>query len=101
MQHNVPFIEYGGDSLLAIEVLSRASRCKIALAEAGGLAANFEMLSIQDLVTKAVASKSSRGGDAGGADGSRPVILERSKHDAAGVAPKDVGGIAACAVGGM
>jgi hypothetical protein len=46
---NVPFSEYGGDSLLGIEVLSRAARRSLALGDAGALSADFEMLSIQVL----------------------------------------------------
>ena len=53
---NVPFMEYGGDSLMAIEVLSLAAASNVALADAASLTANFEMLSIQDLVSKAVSS---------------------------------------------
>jgi hypothetical protein len=41
---NVPFIEYGGDSLLAIEVLSHAARARLQLGPAAALTPNFEMV---------------------------------------------------------
>ena len=41
---HVPFIEYGGDSLLAIEVLSHAARARLQLGPAAALTPNFEMV---------------------------------------------------------
>lgn len=119
---NVPFSEYGGDSLLAVEVLSQAARQRLVLGAASALTADFEMLSIQDLVSRAVgsgsAAKASAGKPGSGSGTSalsaedtvsadltsqsktRPLILERSKHTQ-GASPKHVGGISACAQGDL
>ena len=80
------------------------------------------MLSIQDLVNKAVRSGGGGGGggtlhrgaaadptagacessgNAGDAPAHRPAILERSRHDAPGMPPKDIGGMSACACGDL
>ena len=43
---HVPFTEYGGDSLLAIEVLSQAARKGLLLASAAHLSADFEVFAL-------------------------------------------------------
>ena len=43
---HVPFTEYGGDSLLAIEVLSQAARKGLLLASAAQLSADFEVFTL-------------------------------------------------------
>jgi len=119
---NVPFIEYGGDSLTAIEVLSLAAASNVALADAASLTANFEMLSIQDLVSKAVGSHaaaacplssaaaavptlslslSEGGAGGGGGGGEGTVIWERNRNGGTGTAASKSGGLSACARGDL
>ena len=107
---NVPFSEYGGDSLLGIEVLSLAARRHVPLGDAGALTANFEMLSIQDMVTHALRLRAAHtASDAAGGckdaaasvSGGAVVILERSTEDPPGAPPTNVGGISACANGDL
>ena len=43
---HVPFTDYGGDSLLAIEVLSQAARKGLLLASAAQLSADFEVFTL-------------------------------------------------------
>jgi len=119
---NVPFMEYGGDSLMAIEVLSLAAASNVALADAASLTANFEMLSIQDLVSKAVSSHAasacplscaaaavpslslslSEGGAGGGGGGGEAVVIwERNRNGGLGTAGCKSGGLSACARGDL
>ena len=113
VEQNVPFMEYGGDSLLAIEVLSQAARLGVPLGPAGALTANFEMLSIQDLVDKAAKSVAAHAVEPaphaqtaassaapGPPTSAKTVILERSALEP-GATPKHIGGISACADGDL
>jgi hypothetical protein len=88
------------------------------LGDAGALTADFDMLSIQDLVSRAAESECTANArqlahahTQSGSDTSSPstlpspparhsVILERSKH-AQGEPPRNIGGISACAEGDL
>jgi ankyrin repeat protein len=112
---NVPFSEYGGDSLLGVEVLARAARVHavadwrsggegaggggLGFGAVAGLLANLEMLSIQDMVNKAGEQGQREDGEAKRGAGVRTVILERSRLAPPTASPAAVGGISACAHG--
>lgn len=98
VETNVPFSDYGGDSLSGVAVISRAAREGMTLS----LTSTFEMLSVDDMARMAC---SAAGDDATQTPASRQhagqadkVILERDcRHPSS--TPKPTGGIAACASG--
>jgi len=105
---NVPFSDYGGDSLSGVSVISRARQKDIFLT----LSADFEMLSIDEMVRSAIKDQKSASLGRTVVRGAQITLQEGKQNDASvpkNIAERDcrypdsamstIGGISACANG--
>mmetsp|Transcript_23544 Transcript_23544/g.76698 ORF Transcript_23544/g.76698 Transcript_23544/m.76698 type:complete len:193 (-) Transcript_23544:844-1422(-) len=106
VETNVPFMEYGGDSLIGVTVIAKSARLGISLQ----LLPNFDMLSVDDLARMAISLRKEQGDKRGVGGQSKDSqssssstachILERDRREPGSV-PKPIGGLSACSQGDL